>query len=416
MRMLELKYLLLTIVVIFGIQTNSISQIPYYVPTNGLIGWWPFNGNANEESGNGTIGTVNNANLTTDRFGNTSSAYSFDGSTSYINTNLTFSPPNISICAWIKTSGTNDYSGIVCSRSIGADITGFVTYNGHIECLLSNGLNNIIYYEDVTGQQQLYDNRWHLCVMTYDGIELKAYVDTVYLGSSNYSILISNIDDFKIGWDDCYPSRFFNGLIDDVCIYNRALTQIEISNFYNGCQLPALSTLNNQTGNINSNTQFIIATADTNSFYQWQTDNGSGFQNMSDTGQYSGTTNDTLSITNLSMNNDNQAFRCVVSSGSCSDTSNIAILSVNNILGINDISQNNGFSIFPNPSQTVINVKADTKLLGANYFIYDKAGKSVLSGIINNENTIIDIGELSDGIYLFQIEDSLKQTFKIIKN
>jgi hypothetical protein len=395
---------------------NHLSaQIPYYIPTNGLIGWWPFNGNANEESGNGTIGTVNNANLTTDRFGITSSAYSFDGSTSYINTNLTFSPPNITICAWIKTSGTNDYSGIVSSRSLGADITGFVTYNGHIECLLSNGLNNIIYYEDVAGQQQLYDNRWHLCVMTYDGIELKAYVDTVYLGSSNYSILISNIDDFKIGWDDYDQSRFFNGLIDDVCIYDRALTPTEIYSMYNGCQLAPISTINNQTVNINNNSQFIVSSTNPNAIYQWQTDLGTGFQNVTDIGQYNGSTNDTLTIANVTMNNNNQSFRCIINLGSCSDTSNVAILSVNNVLGINDVSQNNGFSIFPNPSQGIINVKAENKVLGANFFIYDKSGKSVLSGTLNSDNTIIDIDELSDGIYLFRIENNTNQTFKIIK-
>jgi hypothetical protein len=55
------------------------AQIPSYVPTNGLVGWWPFNGNANDESGNGNHGVVNGATLTTDRFGNNGKAYSFDG-------------------------------------------------------------------------------------------------------------------------------------------------------------------------------------------------------------------------------------------------------------------------------------------------------------------------------------------------
>ena len=49
------------------------------IPSNGLVGWWPFNGNANDESGNGNNGTVNGASLTTDRFGNLSNAYLFDG-------------------------------------------------------------------------------------------------------------------------------------------------------------------------------------------------------------------------------------------------------------------------------------------------------------------------------------------------
>jgi hypothetical protein len=46
---------------------------------SGLVGYWPFCGNANDASGNGNDGTVNGAALTTDRFGNGNSAYSFDG-------------------------------------------------------------------------------------------------------------------------------------------------------------------------------------------------------------------------------------------------------------------------------------------------------------------------------------------------
>jgi hypothetical protein len=51
--------------------TQSLfAQVPSYVPSNGLVGYWPFNGNANDESGTGNNGTVNGAVLTTDRFGN----------------------------------------------------------------------------------------------------------------------------------------------------------------------------------------------------------------------------------------------------------------------------------------------------------------------------------------------------------
>jgi len=49
-----------------------------YIPRNGLIGWWPFNGNANDESGNGNNGIVTSAILTTNRLGVANSAYSFD--------------------------------------------------------------------------------------------------------------------------------------------------------------------------------------------------------------------------------------------------------------------------------------------------------------------------------------------------
>ena len=71
------KHLLILATVFLSIST--FSQIPNYVPANGLVGWWPFNGNANDESGNGNHGTVNGATLTQDRFGNANMAYGFDG-------------------------------------------------------------------------------------------------------------------------------------------------------------------------------------------------------------------------------------------------------------------------------------------------------------------------------------------------
>ena len=55
------------------------AQVPDYVPTDGLVAWYPFNGNANDESGNGHDGEINGATLTEDEYGNTNSAYYFDG-------------------------------------------------------------------------------------------------------------------------------------------------------------------------------------------------------------------------------------------------------------------------------------------------------------------------------------------------
>jgi hypothetical protein len=115
------------------------------------------------------------------------------------------------------------------------------------------------------------------------------------------------------------------------------------------------------------------------------------------------------------MSNNNQPFRCIINSGTCSDTSNIAVLTVNNNVGINEFTQDNLFSIFPNPAQSVINVKADSKLIGSVYSIYDNIGKVVLTGKLNSENTAIELGNLSGGIYMFSVRENMKQTFKVIK-
>ena len=64
------------------------SQIPNYVPNNGLIAWYPFNGNANDESGNNNNGVVNGAVLTTDRYNSTNSAYNFNFNSITFNNNI----------------------------------------------------------------------------------------------------------------------------------------------------------------------------------------------------------------------------------------------------------------------------------------------------------------------------------------
>jgi hypothetical protein len=84
-------------------------------------------------------------------------------------------------------------------------------------------------------------------------------------------------------------------------------------------------------------------------------------------------------------------------------------------LGINETINDKLFSIYPNPAQSIVNVKADAKLIGTVYTIYDNTGKVVLSGTINAENTSVELGNLSVGIYLFSPGENVQQTFKVIK-
>ena len=84
-------------------------------------------------------------------------------------------------------------------------------------------------------------------------------------------------------------------------------------------------------------------------------------------------------------------------------------------VGINETINDKLFSIYPNPAQSIVNVKADAKLIGTVYNIYDNTGKVVLSGTINAENTNVELGNLSVGIYLFSAGENVQQTFKVIK-
>jgi PKD repeat protein len=73
------------------------------------------------------------------------------------------------------------------------------------------------------------------------------------------------------------------------------------------------------------------------------------------------------------------------------------------------------FSLYPNPALNQINLKTDSRLLGSNYTVYDKTGKSVINGKIIAEQTVVELGNLSRGIYLLSIGENFKQTFKVIK-
>ena len=90
-----------------SLTANFWAQVPSYVPSNGLVGWWPFNGNANDESGNGNNGTVNGVTLTTDRFGVVNKAYNFDGVNDWIeisDNNLLDLNNELTLSAWINTN------------------------------------------------------------------------------------------------------------------------------------------------------------------------------------------------------------------------------------------------------------------------------------------------------------------------
>jgi hypothetical protein len=75
-----MKNKLLILAMGFALTTQMImAQVPSYLPTNGLVAYWPFNGNANDESGNGNNGINYGATATSDRNGNSNSALSFNG-------------------------------------------------------------------------------------------------------------------------------------------------------------------------------------------------------------------------------------------------------------------------------------------------------------------------------------------------
>lgn len=80
----------------------GVCQTQAQIPSNGLLAYYPFNGNANDSSGNGHHGIVYGATLTADRFGDTNSAYYFDGLSNRIELGSWFNYNVFSISMWVK--------------------------------------------------------------------------------------------------------------------------------------------------------------------------------------------------------------------------------------------------------------------------------------------------------------------------
>jgi len=225
---------------------------------DGLAAYYPFNGNANDESGNGNPGIVYGATLTTDRFGNADSAYRFGGVyTDYIYVNdspsLHFSSA-ASFSVWINTPSTNisqcvltkDYinGGANFHLRAGTDRLQFsVGYDGGFpgQAIELNVLNSPVN-----------PNQWHHIAGTYDGSQLNLYVDSILVGTEYYSggFSTDNGRPLMIGQKNYRPGTplnnvcAFEGIIDDVRIYNRALSESEIQELYQPAQsVPEPSTI-----------------------------------------------------------------------------------------------------------------------------------------------------------------------------
>jgi hypothetical protein len=215
---------------------------------NGLVAFYPFNGNANDESGNNNNGVVNGATLTTDRFGVANKAYGFNGSSHYISVSnsTSLNPTSITISAWVRvlSSPIDANSGALAvvskwdpAPNCGGEgenyIVQFSKLNNNNVVSLATSLNNQI----STSINSIVDlsntNIWRNIVLVHDSnVGQKLYVNGILIKSNTVvGPLCATTNKLLIGADNNFNviSRFFNGVIDDIRIYNRALTQEEIT-------------------------------------------------------------------------------------------------------------------------------------------------------------------------------------------
>ena len=194
-----------------------------------LVGWWKFDEGsgttAHDSSGNGNDGTLQgNPQWVAGKIGG---ALEFDGNGDYVDCgdSLAFNiNTNITVACWIKVRQLDkSWQAIVAQ--------GDDSWRVH----RSSSSNNIAWGtnglspKDITGSVNVNDGQWHHVAGVYDGAQKHLYVDGNLDASSNSTGKINNSSyNVNIGENAQATGRYWDGLIDDVRVYNRALTQEEI--------------------------------------------------------------------------------------------------------------------------------------------------------------------------------------------
>jgi hypothetical protein len=262
-----MKTLFITIITVLCFTYSSNSQnIPSFLPSNGLIGYWPFDGSALDQTNNNNHGTVNGASLTADRFGTTGAAYSFDGVNDHISlgNSTIFNLNNFTLSMWAKVDSS------MLNRA-GTNNGGYLLHKGCDNPFSTGGYSFRMYYQapfgltadHFTTNRSLIDtnltnlfNQWNHLVFTYNGAFLKLYRNGVIVDSiSRTGVTSINTQNLILGArhevinGNCTLDDFFKGKIDDLGIWNRALNNQEIIRLYANCQNASSTSQHLQIGN-----------------------------------------------------------------------------------------------------------------------------------------------------------------------
>jgi hypothetical protein len=237
------------------LNTTSIScQVPTGTLADGMVAYYPFCGNANDGSTNANNGTVNGATLTADRYGNLNSAYSFNGSSNFIQVPNSTSLQNINeitISAWIDInawyqSGGNGYFPILHK----SDQQG--QYGKYALTIKDNGgISHLGSQENGFSFPSWNLSNWQHVVLVISNNTNKIYVDGNMVSDAPSGVFPNSFSEtlpLIIGMDKPGLIEYANGKIDDIGIWNRALSQQEITNLYN----------NNLSTNSFENTETLI--------------------------------------------------------------------------------------------------------------------------------------------------------------
>ena len=399
-----------------------LAQLPSYLPVLGLNAWFPFTGNAVDSTMHGHDGTVYGATMAKGRYGTPNTAYSFNGTSNYI-----YVPPStavkeisvditssLTISAWVKSY---DYT---FSSQEQIYWRGDPTSAHDPHMLYING-GQVLIRRDVdpgTLVRQVghpvsgLDTNFHMFTGTYDSASgyMCIYIDGVlknkqYLpGTQSYpTTTMYNY----IGAVDGGTWQFFYGIIDELGIWNRALSPCEVAALYYSVSNIITQHPVNDTTPVGGSAGFSVNVSAFSPTYQWQVNTTTGFVNLSNTPPYSGVFTPTLTVTPTDSLISGKTYRCLISSDSClgvaSDSAKLIVSGTLDLSNINDISD---IVISPNPNSGTffIEGKWNNEL---SIEVTDVLGKIIHSGKIPVSPTIAQKqislnSRLSNGLYFIK--------------
>ena len=207
---------------------------------NGLIAWWPLNGSTNDLGPNALNGTGYNIVGATGQNGKSGGAYAFNGVSSQITVtnNAVLNPVTaITVSAWFQIAGNTGATQGVISKDISSPIA-----NPPYALQINASTNTLQYYQTSTSTTTptnsvstpvlTYGNNWYFISGTFEGNTMRVYFNGELSETSTLSDIAPTTGMLRIGQQKTGSGRWFNGTIDDVRIYNRALSASEINQLY----------------------------------------------------------------------------------------------------------------------------------------------------------------------------------------
>ena len=196
---------------------------------NNLVQHWPFDGNANNAVSGGINAIIHSAHLTTDRFGNENSAYYFDGYWDRMQADnaANFHTNSFTANVWVNSEQTSGEGNILRTHTGNGHGWLFRFNSGRIEIWEGS-----TYKIGITSVNSYADGKWHMMTYVRDVEKMvgQLYVDGIYV--CEYKMTGINDSPTTLWFGTYETGEWYIGKMDDVRLYNRALTAEEIAALY----------------------------------------------------------------------------------------------------------------------------------------------------------------------------------------